>query len=253
LRSFLLAFSFLTIIPAYGKRVAGEKEMANSLYFYPLVGFIIGAFLALLAWLSNFLALGWGGDALIIVSWIIITGGLHLDGLMDSADGLFSGRDRERKLEIMKDSRVGAMGGIALVSVMLLKFAFLTSLPYEYKLWALLIAPAAGRCFMVYMVLLFPYARSGSSLGKCFGADVGKAKIIGATLVLVIGAYIIAPMLGIFMVLATAIPVAIIALGINRTLGGHTGDTYGAACELSETLFLIIVAISTAVYNQGWI
>lgn len=249
MRSFLLALSFLTIIPAYGSRVAGEKEMANSLYYYPLVGFIIGGFLGALAWLSDLLRLGSGGDALIVVAWIVISGGLHLDGLMDSADGLFSGRDRERKLQILKDSRVGAMGGIALVAVILLKFAFLTSLPYEYKLWALLIAPAAGRCFMVYEVLLFPYARSGPSLGKCFGAEVGKAKIVGATLLLVIGAYMAASLMGIWTVMITAVPMVIIARWIDRALGGHTGDTYGATCELSETLFLIIVAISISVAN----
>lgn len=246
-RSFLLAFSFLTIVPLYGNRVAGEREMANSLYSYPLVGFIIGALLALLAWLSNFLSLGWGGDALIIITWIIITGGLHLDGLMDSADGLFSGRDRERKLEIMKDSRVGAMGGIALAAVLLLKFAVLSSLPYQYKMWALLIAPAAGRCFMVYAVLLFPYARSGPGLGKCFGNNVGKAKILGTTLILIIGAFIAAKITGMVFILITAIPMIMAALWINRSLGGHTGDTYGAICETTETLFLVVVLIGTAV------
>ncbi|MDD3888401.1 MAG: adenosylcobinamide-GDP ribazoletransferase [Syntrophomonadaceae bacterium] len=250
MRSFLLAFSFLTIIPAYGNRVAGAREMANSLYSYPLVGFIIGGFLALLAWLSNFLSLGEGGDALIIVSWIIITGGLHLDGVMDSADGLFSGRDRERKLEIMKDSRNGAMGGIALVSVLLLKFAFLASLPYSYKMWALFIAPAAGRCFMVYEVLLFPYARSEPSLGKCFGDNVGKAKILGATLVLVTGAFLMAKLPGLIFVVVTAFLVAMVALWINRSLGGHTGDTYGATCEVSETIFLMITVIGMAIYSH---
>lgn len=253
MRSFLLAFSFLTILPTYGNRLASEKEMARSLYYYPLVGFVIGGFLAALAWFNEALLLGWGGDALIVVAWIAASGGLHLDGLMDSADGLFSGRDRERKLEIMKDSRVGAMGGIALVAVMLLKFAFLTSLPYEAKGWALWIAPAAGRYGMVWAVLWFPYARSGPGLGKCFGAEVGKTKIMGATLLLGMGAFIAAPMLGIMALVAAAVPVAMAARGIDRALGGHTGDTYGAICELSETLFLIMVAIMAAAYSQGWI
>lgn len=251
--SFRLAVSFLTIIPAYGSRVAGEKEMANSLYYYPLVGFIIGGLLAALAWLGDLLQLGGGGDALVVVAWIVISGGLHLDGLMDSADGLFSGRDRERKLEIMKDSRVGAMGGIALVAVILLKFAFLTSLPHTYKLAALLIAPAAGRCFMVYAVLWFPYARAVGGLGKCFGAEVGQAKIIGATLILLVGAYMAAASFGIIMVMVTAIPVFIVARWINWALGGHTGDTYGATCELAETVLLIMFAIGASLYNQGLI
>jgi adenosylcobinamide-GDP ribazoletransferase len=244
-----LALSFLTIIPAYGNQVADDKEMAKSLYYYPLVGFIIGAFLALLAWLSHLLGLAWGGDALILVSWIIISGGLHLDGLMDSADGLFSGRDRERKLEIMKDSRVGAMGGIALVSVVLLKFTLIASLDYADRLWVLFLTPAVGRCFMVYAVLLFPYARSGPGLGKCFGDLIGKDKLVGATLILLVGAVLAAKLAGVVFILLTAIPISLVAIWISHSLGGQTGDTYGAICEVSETMFLVVTTIGMAIYT----
>lgn len=247
--TFRLAVSFLTIIPAYGNRTAEEKDMASTLYYYPVVGFIIGAVLAGLAWLGHLLRLGWGADAIIVVAWIIISGGLHLDGLMDSADGLFSGRDRERRLEIMKDSRVGAMGGIALVADILLKFALLASIPYPAKLGALLIAPAMGRCVMVYAVLLFPYARSGPGLGKCFGLDVGKQKLLGATLVLVTGTLLTARLPGLGFLMITAVPVSLVALWIGRSLGGHTGDTYGAMCEVTETLFLLTTAVGMAAYT----
>jgi len=243
-----LAVSFLTIVPAYSDR-ADEKEMALSLYYYPVVGFLIGAGLALIAWLSNWLQLGWGGDAVVIVSWIVISGGLHLDGLMDSADGLFSGRERDKKLEIMKDSRVGAMGGIALVSVVLLKFALLTSIPYPAKLGALLIAPAMGRCMMVAAILLFPYARTGPGLGKCFGPDAGKEKLWGAIAFLLLGTILAAQLLGFVFIAITALLVSQAALWINNVLGGQTGDTYGALCEITETVFLLTTAVGMALYS----
>ncbi|KUO49760.1 MAG: hypothetical protein APF76_00500 [Desulfitibacter sp. BRH_c19] len=241
--SFLLAFSFLTIIPAYGSRVAGEKDMANSLYFYPLVGLLIGGFLALMAYASDVLSLGLGGDALIVVIWIILTGGLHMDGVMDSADGLFSGRDRERKLEILKDSRVGAMGVIALGAVLLLKFSFLVSLPFEHKLWALFLAPAVGRTAMVYSVLYFPYARSKPGLGKCFGENVGRKKFYGAAAITLVAAFMVAGSTGVTLVLTSLLIAAIIAKWFAWILGGQTGDTYGALCEVLETIFLILIVI----------
>jgi len=245
---FRLAVSFLTIIPAYSDR-ADEKEMALSLYFYPLVGFLIGAGLASLAWLCNWLQLGWGGDAVVIVSWILLSGGLHMDGLMDSADGLFSGRQRDQKLEIMKDSRVGAMGGIALVSVVLLKFALLTSIPYPAKLGALLIAPALGRCMMVAAIVLFPYARPGPGLGKCFGPEAGREKLWGAMALLLLGTVLATQLLGLVFLAITALLASQAALWINNVLGGQTGDTYGALCEITETLFLLTSAVGMALYS----
>ena len=244
--SFLLALSFLTIIPAYGNKIAGEKEMANSLYAYPLVGLFIGGFLALAAYISDILSLGIGGDALVVVLWIILTGGLHMDGLMDTADGLFSGKERERKLEIMKDSRNGAMGVISFGAILLLKFAFLVSMPLQYKILALLLAPVIGRAVMVYSIVYFSYARSKPGLGKCFGEEAGKAKFLGAITFTLVVAFIIAGPIGVGLALVTLLMAAIIAKGIGGVLGGQTGDTYGALCETSETIFLIAIVIGMA-------
>lgn len=244
--SFLLALSFLTIIPAYGNKVAGEKEMANSLYAYPLVGLLIGGCLALAAYMSDIFSLGLGGDGVIIVLWIIITGGLHMDGLMDTSDGLFSGRDKERKLEIMKDSRVGAMGVIALGAVMLLKFSFLASLPVYHKMLALLLAPVMGRAAMVYAIVYFPYARSGSGLGKCFGDNADRGKFLGAVAFAVAAAFIALGLPGVVLSFVTLLAAAVLAKRIGSILGGQTGDTYGALCEASETIFLIVFVIGMA-------
>lgn len=247
MRSLLLAISFLTIIPAYGNRLADDRELAGSLTFYPLVGFIVGGLLAALACLSHRLALGISGDALIIVLWIILTAGLHLDGLMDTADGLFSGKDRESKLEIMRDSRVGAMGAIALVALVLLKFTFLTSIEYSDKVWILMICPAFGRAIMVLGIFLFPYARSGPGLGKSFADQASWIHIFIAVIILLLGTWVLGRSTGLILLGLAAIPLALLTTWMARQLGGLTGDCYGAICELGETFWLITAVIWSAI------
>ncbi len=243
MRNFLLAMSFLTIIPTYGQRLASEKEMAFSLYFYPLVGFLIGGLLAAVAYLAHWLSMGLAGDALILVLWILITGAMHMDGLMDSADGLFSGRDRERKLEIMRDSRVGAMGVVSMAAVLLLKISFMNQLPLEQKLLALFIAPALGRWAMVYAISFFPYARSGPGLGNSFGTKKGKEKVAGAAILLLLGALGAGGWKVLLPLIISVGVMIIIARWMSGILGGLTGDNYGALCESTETVWLMVMVI----------
>lgn len=248
MKSFFLAISFLTIIPLHGNQKAGEREMALSLYFYPLTGFLIGGLLVLTAWISQTLYLEWAGDAIIIAVWIAVTGALHLDGLMDSADGLFSGREREKKLEIMRDSRVGAMGVIAFGVIVLLKFTFMTTLPYADKLGIILIAPAMGRAAMVYAVSYFPYARSGPGLGRSFG-EVGRpGPTVVASITLLGAAFLLLKWPGIGIISLTGAIVVLTARRMAHSLGGMTGDTYGALCEITETLLIVIAVISLKLY-----
>lgn len=241
MREFLLAISFLTVIPAYGNRLADDKDMAGSLAYYPLVGFIIGALLAALANLCQLLSLGMSGTALVIVFWIILTGGLHLDGLIDSADGLFSGKDRERKLEIMRDSRIGAMGAIALAALLILKFSFLSEITYP-DLYLLIIAPAFGRAIMLLGIYFFPYARSGPGLGS-FADQANWIHILIAIITLFLGTFLLAKSSGLIMLGLAAVPIALVIIWAARQLGGLTGDSYGAICELSETMFLITAVL----------
>lgn len=243
MRNFLLALSFLTILPVYGNGMADEKEMAASLYFYPLAGFVIGLFLVVSAYLTDCLSLGWAGDVVILLVWTVLTGALHLDGLMDSADGLFSGRDREQKLEIMRDTRVGAMGVVALVVVLLLKLSFLNELAFDAKIIALFVAPAAGRWVMVYAVNTYNYARSGPGLGNVFGPYKGINKIIGSGLILITGTFLAGGYQALLLLLGTALGAVLLARWIAGRLGGLTGDTYGALCECTETIFIILTAL----------
>lgn len=238
-----LAISFLTIFPVY-RKVADEKEMAASLYCYPLVGFLVGGLLALAAYGQMRFSLGFAGDVLIVVLWIILTGGLHLDGLMDSADGLFSGRERERKLEIMKDSRVGAMGVIALGIVLLLKVSFLGLLPYPLKYWVLLLVPAVGRSMMLMPISYYPYARQGPGLGRAFGNKASRLTLPVALLIISTIAFLGQNRFLLFGgILITALLAGLATRMIAKALGGHTGDTYGALCEFSEAAFLLVIGI----------
>lgn len=193
------------------------------------------------------LHLGLAGDALIIVVWAIITGALHLDGLMDSADGLFSGRDQARKLEIMKDSRVGAMGAVTLLMVIMLKLCFLNYLPLTGKYWALFAAPAAGRFIMVYAVASFPYARASGGLGKAFGNEAGLFHMAAAGLVTTLGIWLVGGWAGVLVLVVTIGSTMMIAAWIVRQLGGMTGDTYGALCEVSEVIYLIAAVLAVAI------
>ena len=243
MRALRLAVSFLTIFPVYGNRVAGEKEMARSLYFYPAAGGLLGGFLALASFAGWKLSLGSAGDAFVVVFWIILSGGLHLDGLMDTADGLFSGRERERKLEIMKDSRVGAMGVLALVSVVLLKLSFLGLLPYPQKYGLLILAAALGRTMMLFPIAYFPYARQTPGLGKAFGNHASRIMFPLSLVILAGISYLVLGSAPVIYLGITALISIIVARVISRILNGHTGDTYGALCEISETIFIVTAAI----------
>lgn len=244
IKRFFLALSFLTIIPSPYKDIASSKEMSASLYFYPLVGFIIGLFLCATAYLSNWLSLGLAGDALVIAVWIILTGGLHLDGLMDSADGLFSCKDREKKLEIMRDSRIGAMGAIALALILLLKLSSLNTLNPPEQYWALLLAAVLGRSIIIFCMQAFTYARKLHGLGNSFGEVGIKPTIFAVIFLFSIAIFFKDPMILIVIILSIIIAM-IVAYYISNSLGGHTGDSYGAMCELSETIFLVLALIFT--------
>ncbi len=243
MRSLLLAISFLTIFPVYGNRIADDREFSNSLYFYPLVGFIIGMILLLVLKGAEMLGPGLATEALLLLVWVAVTGALHLDGLMDSADGLFSGRERERKLEIMKDSRVGAMGAVALVVALLLKLAFLDNLSPVDKAWVILVAPAAGRFMMVYAVCRYPYARPAGGLGAAFGGQAGWPQLTGAALLLAAGAWLVFAGTALLAVAIAVVTGMTIAAWIARQLGGLTGDSFGALCECTETVFIMAAVL----------
>jgi adenosylcobinamide-GDP ribazoletransferase len=236
MNSFLTALQFLTRIRIIRQDTVTPAAFGASVKYFPLVGAVLGAVLAGFYHLTaHHLSIHTLAAALIVLE-IALTGGLHCDGLMDSADGLLSGRPRERMLEIMKDSRVGANGVVAFVLLILAKWSLLLDLLPSAPLAALFVMPVLGRLALVIAIVLFPYARP-EGIGKAFAAGAGRpALAVAAALALAC----VAPFgLAAGAALAAA---ALFALAFGRyavrVLGGLTGDTYGAVCELSEVVVL---------------
>ena len=130
MKRFLIALQFLTILPLNIKGKIEEKDFGRSLIYYPIVGLLIGLFLAGIAYISAFLP-PLVTSVLILVAWMVITGGIHLDGFADTCDGFYGNRPKEDILKIMRDSRIGTMGAAGVVMLLLIKFATLSSIRSE--------------------------------------------------------------------------------------------------------------------------
>jgi len=237
LRALLTALAFLTRIPTPLERI-DEKDLGRALAFFPVVGFLLGGLLAAgaaaLAPRVGPAVAAWS----LVVFLALLTGGLHLDGLADVFDGLGGSRgDRDRMLSIMRDSRIGAHGTVALILVLLGKVVALEGMMRGRDLALLWAFPAVPRWAAVCLVGLFPYARA-EGLGAPFVRGARRAPLLWATLFTAVPLGILGP--SVVLPAAAAIVVALaFAIGIRRRLGGLTGDAYGAAIELSELAFLL--------------
>ena len=243
MKRFVAALRFLTVVPIPGGYGTGMEPLARSAPFFPVVGLLIGLALAVLAWALSLILWPPIVSVLLVIALAAATAGLHLDGLSDTADGFLSSRPRERILEIMKDSHVGAMGVIAIVCVLLLKTAALMSMPAPGMLWrAVLLAPVAGRCAMVISMTLLPYARP-EGLGSVFYMHRSRWNAVWAAAFLAASGYAVAGAAGLIGAGAALAVVLVFAAQCRRKIGGATGDTLGAACELAETTTLLVLSI----------
>ena len=235
---FLIALRFLTRIPS-GENTSSLAwgSMAGSLTYYSLVGAVLGGIIALVSSGTDALRLGWSGDVLVVVALILLTGGLHLDGLADTADGVFSCLPRDRKLEIMRDSRIGTMGAAALWIVLILKVALLGDFNGWDKTRILFFMPVAGRGAMVWAVIRFPYARK-EGMGSFFQGAAKRQLAVNGVFV-IIAAFVLFGLHGLILVGILTGAVQIMSYCLARSLGGLTGDTYGALCETTEMLTLL--------------
>jgi adenosylcobinamide-GDP ribazoletransferase len=233
------ALRFLTILPVPGMPPTPEHGLARAIACFPVAGAVIGVVLGLAGWLAGHF---WGPAthaALVVVAWGVLTAGLHLDGLSDTFDAVMSWRPRERKLEIMRDSRIGAMGALALVAVLGLK-AILLAEAGDAWLAGVLAAPVVGRWASAYAIWRFPAAREGG-LGHSFREQIGPRDLIAATATAAALALLMAGPRGLIALgLAWAIA-HLLGRWWTRDLGGLTGDTYGALCEIAEVVALATI------------
>lgn len=244
MNSFLVGLQFLTRIHIARQTVWTAEDFGRSTRFFPLVGLVLGICYALAAWLLvYFIGMRTLTAVLLLILPLLLTGGLHADGFMDTADGVFSGRERERKLEIMKDSRVGSFGVVSFVLLMFLQFALLLDMHPFLLVPALFIMPIIGRMAMVLAIACFPYARA-DGMGKTFADMADRKTIVTAsvmTVVFVLPCGLLASvalMLGILFAL-------LFCRAMTTTLGGVTGDVYGAVTVLTETLVLAIFSLAS--------
>lgn len=235
IQRFFGALGFLTTIPLPKRWATNDTPLAKMLELFPLVGLVVGVCLAIVGYLSGWLWGDWVRAMAVVVAWGIVTGGLHLDGLSDTFDGMMSWRPRERKLEIMRDSRVGVMGVLALLAVFGLKAALLAQ--SEAWLWALLLAPVCGRWAMCYGVCLYPSARS-DGLGAQAQSEAGFGQLRTATIIALLLALLLAGLQGLLALALVWLGARWLARWWARELGGLTGDTYGALCEIAEVVAL---------------
>lgn len=258
-RRFLLALSFLTVLPL--PRFLSQKEsekyedigtdLSKASIFFPLIGLLIGIILFVAATLLEKTGLPlYLETGLILILWVALSGGLHLEGLADMVDGFSGGQNREEILHIMKDGSIGAKGAISLILFILFKYLLLFGLVEAGNIGVLLLSPMVGRWAMVITGYLGKPASPANSLTRMFTSYLGKKELLIATIfTAAFGLFTIPfwPTNSFFLLILFFIIISV-TLGIiaysNRKIGGICGDVIGAINEISELAILLVIFLN---------
>jgi len=232
----IAAFQFLTIFPTLIKRMFTSQEMGHAVAWFPLVGIVLGLALYGVNTLAQLVFPASVSAALTLFASVIFTRAFHLDGFMDTCDGLFGGWTPERRLEIMKDSRMGAFGVAGGILVLLTEYAALQS--YTNLFPVLVLSTMLGRWASPLMIYVFPYARE-DGLGIEMKRNVTLREVAIATLITGVTAGFVSGWLGFALMLGAAVVGFLVALYAMRLLPGLTGDIYGTVTTLVEMLVLV--------------
>jgi adenosylcobinamide-GDP ribazoletransferase len=236
--TFPLALTFLTKIPWPRPIQAEPQDLARAMFWFPWVGAVLGL-VYLGAWTGfNGLLPAPASAALLLCLTVLITGGLHLDGLADTVDGLGGGQNPEERLHIMKDSRVGAFGVMSLILVLLAKFALFMAAGQKGVRADFLLFPIVSRWGMVYLAYLSRYARPEGGLGEAMTNQITRRTTIGATLSTLVLVLLIFHLRGLVVLVGAEVVVWLLVRFFNRELGGITGDVLGAVNEIIEVAVL---------------
>jgi adenosylcobinamide-GDP ribazoletransferase len=238
---FLAAMQFLTLMPPAIRRDFTAAEMGRALGYYPLVGLTIGLVLAGADSLLNRFFPAFVGAALLLTVWVLLTGGLHIDGFLDACDGLLGGSTPEQRLEIMRDHRIGAFAFIGSALLFIVKFAALTGLGI-WRLPALILAPLLGRWAMSLAVIAFPYARP-QGFGREMKTYAGWPQTLLATLTTLAVLWLFGEWRGLAALLLTLLVMLGIARFTLKRIPGLTGDIYGMICEAVELAVLLLFSM----------
>lgn len=237
MKRFLIALQFLTILPI---KIASVKnrDFGKSLLYFPIVGAFIGLVLCMVAILSGFLP-DIVRAAIIIITSVIITGGFHLDGFADTCDGLYGSKPKEVILDIMRDSQIGVMGVIGILSLLLLKFTLIASMPQGILLKSLILMSVFGRCSQVFACYTSNYARKEGK-AKYFIEYADRREFLVASLFTLVIFLLLIRLNAIVVLILSSLPVFIFVNYAKKRIGGMTGDTIGATNEIAEAAMLFV-------------
>lgn len=239
----ITAIQFLTPIHISSRQVE-PADLARSMRWFPLVGLGIGLFLVAI----NTLVAVIGLSHIVTATFLLLaltasSGALHIDGLADMCDGFYAGKTREEIVKVMRDPHIGVMGVLGIVFILLIKWSVLVSLlsltGTAYINKTLILAPLLGRWTMVVATAFGPYAEvAGSGTGKAFAENISGKDWAIASVITLVAAVALTPIIGFLLMLVSLITVVTIVLVARRVLGGVTGDILGAVNEIIETVVL---------------
>jgi adenosylcobinamide-GDP ribazoletransferase len=256
IRGFFLQIMFLTRVPLPVKIEFNEADFVKGIPFAPVSGVLIGILPAAAFYLLSNAGLIYPAAASAITLQVMMTGGLHLDGLADTADGFFSCREKEKILEIMKDSRIGTNGALAVIILIMIKFSILVSINTEYAVYYLVAVPVAARMTITWCAAVSSYARPGNGMGKSIVEGSGIRSVVVSTIV----AFVIT--VAIFRFRIILLPVLVLSsagcfallcsLYSSRKIRGITGDVIGAVVEVTEIIiYALLLALETIPVSGG--
>lgn len=244
LRSFSVALRFLTVFPFFSLAGDDTDYFAAARYYFALVGLVVGCLAAICALILGPVASSLVSSVVLALLLSSVSGFLHMDGLADTADGFLSSRNRERCLEIMKDSRIGVMGATLICAVLLLKSAAIFSLAEQDVVGGLICAAVAGRAAMVGTMHFLNYARPEGGLGLLFNtSEKAFAAPLISILLLLLAVIFLLPGKLLIIGCAFLLILMVFSAWCRKKIGGFTGDTLGCLCELMETGILLAAGL----------
>jgi adenosylcobinamide-GDP ribazoletransferase len=240
----LVAWTFLTALPIHLWRAPSPKEHGAAVAWYPAVGFTLGGLLALMDCGLQHTALSAFVVAVLLVATLaLLTGFLHLDGLIDTCDAAFAHRPRQERLVIARDPRAGAFGVVGVVLLILLKVSLLAGSPGPQRAAILVCFPALARCVMAAAVITLPAARGPEGMGGSVKAYARPWAFGIAAALALIPTIVLLRWHALVLCAGAVIGGAGVAILALRRLGGTTGDVYGAICECAEVGALLAAAL----------
>lgn len=239
MKSFLIALQFLTILPVEIHFEIKPKEFGAALLYFPVIGMLIGILLATVAFLLGSFPNS-VKSILILIASVFLTSGIHLDGFADTCDGFSSGKSKEEILKIMQDSRIGVMGALAIICLLLLKFTLIENMPKEMLAKSLIMMGAFSRWSQVLACFGSKYARQDGK-AKFFIEYAGLKEVVISGLFTVTLFWLLADLKGLGLFLVSLTLVFLCINFMKKKLDGMTGDTIGATNEIAEAGILFFI------------